>query len=185
MLRRPANSSYSPRRTQRKTTKKSTRPKAVRPYSLTGSSNNRIVNAVERDIQKLGLSDRIRALPGYSAWGSVVPNTIGTLGHMGLNFLTGAGDYHAIEYNSIIKPGNASTPPIPKIVERDYKGNTRITKEEYIMDIYSSTSFANVTFGINPCNSALFPWLSNVAQCYQNTVFTDWFSSSGVPQPTP
>lgn len=52
------------------------------------------------------------------------------------------------------------------------KGNvTTIMKSEFVQDITSSTGFAVSTFPINPSNSALLPWLSQMATGFTQFVF--------------
>jgi hypothetical protein len=45
--------------------------------------------------------------------------------------------------------------------------NIRIRHREFIGDMLSSTTFDNNSFYINPGNQTLFPWLSGIAQSYQ------------------
>jgi predicted nucleic acid-binding Zn ribbon protein len=45
-----------------------------------------------------------------------------------------------------------------------------ITHREYITDIVTSSTagaFSYVTYSINPGQDSLFPWLSNIAQCFE------------------
>lgn len=169
----PRRPVYEYVRTYRKAApKKKKAPKAVSNSYRVGGKG-KAVEALNRDIEQLSLSDRIRSLPGYGAASSILPNTISTLGHMGLKFLTGVGAYKFQE-NSIMhmmSPKSVNSSPVPYMVNPGFTGNARIRKREYVQDIYSSTSFQNISFGINPANATLFKWLSQIAQCYQEYKF--------------
>lgn len=53
---------------------------------------------------------------------------------------------------------------------RNSKGGFVIRHREYIQDIQSSQAFVGVAGYINPGNSALFPWLSQVALNFEEWV---------------
>jgi hypothetical protein len=47
------------------------------------------------------------------------------------------------------------------------RGTARIRHREYVQDLSTSVGFSNTTFEINPTNTQLFPWLSALAQNYE------------------
>jgi len=53
---------------------------------------------------------------------------------------------------------------------RNSKGGFIVRHREYIQDIQSSQAFVGVAGYINPGNSALFPWLSQVALNFEEWV---------------
>lgn len=73
--------------------------------------------------------------------------------------LTGIGDY-SVSSNTLVNPNN---PPILS----NTRSATRTQHREFICDIYSTTAFTVQSFSINPGLAGTFPWLSAVAQCYE------------------
>jgi len=53
---------------------------------------------------------------------------------------------------------------------RNTKSGFIVSHREYIQDINSSTAFVGIADYINPGNSTLFPWLSQVAQNFEQWV---------------
>lgn len=52
------------------------------------------------------------------------------------------------------------------------KGDTTIiSNREYIADVFSSVDFLNLSYLVNPGNSVLFPWLSKIAEHYEEYHF--------------
>lgn len=49
--------------------------------------------------------------------------------------------------------------------------NVRVVHKEYIQDITSTTGFSNTVFDINPGIAKTFPWLSSIAQCFEQYKF--------------
>lgn len=87
----------------------------------------------------------------------------------------GSGDYtlptrYSVKVNSLLAPGTKfHTNDVPS-----FSGDgtvTRITHQEYIQDITSSTTFNVTNWLINPGNPALFPWLSNIAVSFEEFEF--------------
>lgn len=84
----------------------------------------------------------------------------------------GHGDY-SIRTNSLI-PNQSGRIPASSVVPSFSSGKrgTRITEREFIQDIYAgslsggSTLFTNTSFEINPTNLSTFPWLSSIANLY-------------------
>lgn len=72
--------------------------------------------------------------------------------------ITGWGDY-TVNENSIMYPDN--------IVPSFGEDSIRIKKREYITDIDATTSFTNLSIPIQPGLDTSFPWLSSIAQNYE------------------
>lgn len=83
------------------------------------------------------------------AWNSIIP------------LIRGQGDYTIVSGGADQVPQFANSP--------GYR-SFRIAHREFISDVESSTNFVNRTFALNPANSAVFPWLSNMAQNFQEYV---------------
>lgn len=88
-----------------------------------------------------------------------------TLGEAGAKY-TGFGSYVG---NDTIQ----GTSPIPSFGDGDSQGNSVVTYREYVCDIYgpSTTSFGNQVFDLNPGLEATFPFLSQIAQNYEEYEF--------------
>lgn len=88
------------------------------------------------------------------------------LGQAGANY-TGFGAY------TVGNDTMTSENPIPSFGGGDSQGNSTVTYREYVCDIYgpSNTSFGNQTFELNPGLEATFPFLSQIAQNYEEYEF--------------
>lgn len=75
--------------------------------------------------------------------------------------LTGFGDYQ-VRANSLMPGKNDQIPTFGT-----GEGMVRIQHREYIRDVYSSTTFQNAALTINPGLSETFPWLSAIAQNFE------------------
>jgi hypothetical protein len=87
--------------------------------------------------------------------------------------LVGFGDY-AVSSNSLSTAGKAIQPgePVPQFGTDGAR--TRIKHREYIADILVPTNptlFSNTTYAVNPGNASTFPWLSTLANNYQQYKF--------------
>lgn len=107
--------------------------------------------------------------------GSLIPG-IGTVAGAGLGGLmgaiTGLGKYEVRE-NSLMGLGNQAGidgSMGPPIVSNSRNG-VRIKHREYIKDIVSSTAFSLENFFLNPGLHATFPWLSRIAQNFEQYKF--------------
>lgn len=86
-----------------------------------------------------------------------------------LPMIAGMGDYN-INYNSLMS--NGASGEVPQFGGLgNGLGSIRVRHREYIQDVFSSTSFVNDSFPINPANSEAFPWLSGIAQQFQEYRF--------------
>lgn len=94
-------------------------------------------------------------LLGFKDIGSGIGSVIGRI--------FGSGDYQT-NFSSVRH--NDLTSPVPAFGGE----STIITHREYIKDIVSSSSagaFSIETFRINPTNDELFPWLAQIATCFE------------------
>jgi hypothetical protein len=89
----------------------------------------------------------------------------------------GLGDYE-VSANSLMSPGQfelKASQNVPRIVNSPGGEVVRIRKEEYIGDLFTGTGtpteFTLDQFDLNPANPALFPWLSVVANNFEEYEF--------------
>jgi hypothetical protein len=98
----------------------------------------------------------------FSSAGGKVGKWLGTkLGHL-IGQITGFGDYE-VHGNSIMDGG--MTPPM--IVNSVENGAVVVRHREYIGDIASTINFNLTAYPINPGMSDTFPWLSQMAQSFE------------------
>lgn len=89
-----------------------------------------------------------------------------TAGSM-LSRITGVGDYK-VKSNSIMTDTTSFSGEVPAFGRTD--NSTRIRHREFVTDITvgaTPASFTNTAYVISPSNATLFPWLSSLAQNYQ------------------
>jgi len=144
------------------------------------------VQKVVKTIQKVPV---LRDLP-------LIEHPLETIGGLGgpagrsvgkfLGKVTGTGDYE-VRVNSLMKTSSQVLGGhVPRFSKTKDEYGTIINHHEFVMDITSSSTpgaFNNLTFALNPGNKQLYPWLSTVAQLYDQwmplgIVFT-FISSSG------
>jgi len=76
--------------------------------------------------------------------------------------LTGFGDYH-VENNTLMTGGLSP----PQIVNSSSHGGFIVRHREYLGDIEATTAFALASYPLNPGMSESFPWLSTVANSFE------------------
>jgi len=141
------------------------RQRAVAPR-LAGSGKYRVFDA-----KKLGAG--IGGVAGGALGNLIAPGigggVGGQIGHylgnalgQGFRTLTGFGDYN-VQSNSLMHPD--------RVVPSFGDDSIRVKKREYIADIDSSTGFSNNFFPINPGLDTSFPWLSSIANNYEQYHF--------------
>jgi hypothetical protein len=111
---------------------------------------------------------------GYSlgsAVGGMIPGAPGITQRVGgaigsglQALVTGQGDY-TVSRNSLLYNSDA----VPKF--SNDKRCTIITHREFIKDIRSSVAFESSEFTVNPGDFKTFPWLSRIAQNYEEYIF--------------
>jgi len=109
---------------------------------------------------------------------------LGTIAKGALSRFLGAGDYtmgdFQVEKNSVLHPQHANQVPV---MHSDL-GIIRVQHREYITDIRTGTNVPEgLLFAINPFNSAMFPWLSNIATNFEQYriagMVVEYISNSG------
>nr|QKV51154.1 putative capsid protein [Crucivirus sp.] len=79
----------------------------------------------------------------------------------------GRGSYE-VKTNTITRPGSYVMDGQDQVpLMHNDRGTARIRHREYVQDLQTSVAFANTRFAINPTNTQLFPWLSALAQNYE------------------
>lgn len=116
------------------------------------------------------VGEKLGGFFGISQAGRIGGRLLGTgIGKL----LFGSGDYNgnleSVRVNSIINP--QSTPMIASAYEASRNGDSVVIRRtEYIKDIVSAATantFASETFALNPGQSGTFPFLSKIAQNYE------------------
>lgn len=101
---------------------------------------------------------------GLGKMGSDLENQAINKGVGWLQKYTGGG-----AYNSLINPDGTNVPEISG-TGLDATSMT-VSHREYVADIQGTSTFVNNTFLINPGNAVLFPWLSQMAQNFDEYEF--------------
>lgn len=102
--------------------------------------------------------------PGVGApVGAALGGVVGQGAHYLTKRVTGFGDY-TVKKNSLVYNKDA----VPQFSNNPHC--TVITHREFIQDIRSSENFASTSFRINPAIPDTFPWLSQVADAYEQYV---------------
>lgn len=104
------------------------------------------------------LAGSLVPLPGASLVGKFLG---GKLGHL-VEKVTGFGDYQ-VNQNSIMKGGMSP----PQIVNSVDTGSVIIRHREYIGDITATQLFTVRSYTINPGLAETFPWLSTIANSFE------------------
>jgi len=131
----------------------------------------------------------VKGKGGYAAdmlsnlGGALFGDTGKTLGGVagGLLEAFGLGSYR-VRQNSFLRPGGLQQigkDQVPRIANRAGGRVVKITREEYVGDLFTgissgeggATVFTLDTFNINPANPALFPWLSTIANQFEEYAF--------------
>lgn len=118
----------------------------------------------------------------YVPWGSMIGGAIGGLlggppgmalgggvGHLSqrlIKHFSGFGDY-SVEVNSLLGPDFSP----PELINRSKRG-VCLRHREYIGEITAAAAFTNIAYEINPGISTTFPWLSGVANNFEQYAFT-------------
>lgn len=105
---------------------------------------------------------------GFYKAGSAIGSAIGGALGSGLGYITGMGKYdYPVRANSIM--GGVYDPP--ELHNRSDRV-VCLRHREYITDIVASDAFTLQSFSINPGLVASFPWLSQVAEAFEEYRFT-------------
>lgn len=78
-------------------------------------------------------------------------------------------------YGNSLMAGGAMTPEVPMVCsEADETGAVTVSRREFVADIYAPASgiaFENDSYALNPGLERTFPWLSQIAQNYEEYSF--------------
>jgi len=109
--------------------------------------------------------------------GSAVGSTVGNF----LSDILGAGDYEVKENSIMTSPTAFSSGGVPTF--HSNKRSVRVRHREYLGDVTGSTAFSLVSYNLNPGLEATFPWLSSLAENFQEyrfhgLIFEFWSTSA-------
>lgn len=131
-----------------------------RPPGLTGRGD------YKKSMVRSGLASTAGGVLGALA-GSIFPGigtAVGATLGSSIGGLIGLGDYQ-VRKNSLLGVPASGAGTLPTI--QNTSGRFIFQHKEYITDIFSSSDFSNRVFDINPGLSECFPWLSTIAQNFQ------------------
>lgn len=124
------------------------------------AQNNAVNPSINKQIRSLGAMLGNMVLPGI---GGNIGSSLANQGHRAFKSITGYGDY-TVGANSLI--GGDSVPKFSNISAK----SIRVSNREFILDVKSSATIGQFdkffVADINPTHRTLFPWLSNIARCY-------------------
>lgn len=121
--------------------------------------------AVRRKPARIKGNGDYKASVGYQI-GSAIGGALGYGAQHLIKYMTGFGDYK-ISHNSLM--GGVYDPPeLRNLRDR----GVVVRHREYIADIVASSSFTNTAYPINPGLGASFPWLSQVAEAFEEYYIT-------------
>jgi hypothetical protein len=107
-----------------------------------------------------GVPTRLRGRGGYAEdIGGQIGSWLGKKAGGLFSSITGLGEY-TVKHNTLVKPND------PPIISNTTSA-TRIQHREYIQDISGSTAFTIQSFAVNPGIAGTFPWLSTVANAFE------------------
>jgi len=99
---------------------------------------------------------------GFGPVGTAVGGFLGgKLGHL-IETVTGFGDY-TVEKNTVLSGGM----PVPEVRNSLNKGGVIVRHREYIGDIAATSAFTVQKFILNPGLQETFPWLSQMANSFE------------------
>lgn len=97
---------------------------------------------------------------GNPVLGSSIGSSLGSL----FGKITGLGSY-SINSNTLMTNSG------PPVFSTNKEGVVVITKREFVTDVVSSTTFSNSYYELNAGNPGLFPWLSSIAENFEQYKF--------------
>ena len=94
--------------------------------------------------------------------GALLGGVLGRGAHALFKAITGFGDYR-VEHNTLMLGGMSP----PEIVNSANRGSVIIRHREYLGDVNATTAFTLQQYPINPGQQLTFPWLSQVAESFE------------------
>lgn len=126
--------------------------------------------SIEYDSPSGGLKEAVKFKSAGGALGAHAGEVLGNwIGHgveKVVQALSGFGDYHIME-NSVAQGTIGGDPP----VVRNTPYGMIIRHREYIADVFAAIAFTNKQYHINPGQLPSFPWLSQVADSFEQYRF--------------
>lgn len=151
----------------------SAKPKTARPRRTykTQMKSARRANKLARVVSAPARRERRRQFGNelLRGVGGMVAPALGSglkaLSQRAMSLISGQGDYDiaGINHNSLL---SKMSPTVPQFTS-NLNGSIRVVHREYIKDILSTTDFQNQQFPINPALPLSFPWLSRIAQNFE------------------
>lgn len=144
--------------------KKKATSKKAKTKSTSNSGPQPIV-ITHRQLFPKGSFSRVGGMLGsvFGPTGAALGSSAGAA----LSRITGVGDYK-VKSNSVMTDTASFSGEVPAFGKTD--NSTRIKHREFISDITvgaTPAAFSNTSYVISPSNATLFPWLSTLAQSYQ------------------
>lgn len=113
----------------------------------------------------LGIASHGLGAGAYGPAATLGAHMVNAVGRRMFPAVKGQGDYTVVR-NTMVNPRSYGTSKQIGLMHGD-NGSTRVRHREYVRDMPGSIGFRNITFAINPTNPQLFPWLSALAQNYE------------------
>jgi hypothetical protein len=136
----------------------------IRTRIQSATRRGNMLNNLVRRPQNPPKSRSILGELGQSVGGFFGLPRVGRAVGTGISRIFGSGDYVVTPPSAIRSNSLAGTSP-PTF--GNASGSARIRHREFVADIQSSTDFSLQSYPLNPGMSNLFPWLSQVARCYE------------------
>lgn len=142
-----------------------TKKKGTQPKKQTRTTGPQPLVITHRDIFPKGSFAKAGGMLGsiFGPKGAAIGAGAGSM----LSRITGVGDYK-VKSNSIMTDTASFSGEVPAFGKTD--NSTRVRHREFVMDVTMNATpaaFRNTSYVIQPSNATLFPWLSSLAQNYQ------------------
>lgn len=143
-------------------------------------SNRASVQQLTQKLQQVSVRPKRKKATPFADAGAITGQRLGSMFNLpmlkgvgrwlgsGIGTILGSGDYSVVgaapAYN-VLSNGNQ----IPKFAST--KQTNIVCHREYLGDIFGTAGFNNTSYPLNPGISTTFPWLSSIAQNYQQYKF--------------
>jgi hypothetical protein len=143
-------------------------------------SNRASVQQLTQKLQQVSVRPKRKKATPFADAGAITGQRLGSMFNLpmlkgvgrwlgsGIGTILGSGDYSVVgaapTYN-VLSNGNQ----VPKFAST--KQTNIVCHREYLGDIFGTAGFNNTSYPLNPGVSTTFPWLSSIAQNYQQYKF--------------
>ena len=143
-------------------------------------SNRASVQQLTQKLQQVSVRPKRKKATPFADAGAITGQRLGSMFNLpmlkgvgrwlgsGIGTILGSGDYNVVgptpAYN-VLSNGNQ----IPKFAST--KQTNIVCHREYLGDIFGTAGFNNTSYPLNPGIATTFPWLSSIAQNYQQYKF--------------